>query len=244
MILDRADLGKSFLFHIAVLCSIALITYYRYKFSNPMEIPEAIQVDLVGLPDQLKSQETPMDISKKAEPEAQEPTKEEQEKDEVKVPTKDKLHDAMDAIKRFKAMEKIKEKKEPPKNAKTSEETKGTNARQLLKGNFITVGNSATGVVMQAGSVEQFGAAIIQEVKRYWELPSHLMESNYKAVAVIYISEDGRKLNAYIVKGSGNKEFDDYVSQALNQVEFLPVPPEELKEKVKKDGVTLRFPLR
>src|SRR5690606_27044190 len=110
---------KSVSIHISIVIGFFVFQYLP-TLSDPLVIPEAIHVDLVGLPDLVKSERQEVDFSApvKEQPKKEDVTPKIAEKPDIKVPTKeDTLKDAMEAIKQFREEAKKKPKNEV-KNSK------------------------------------------------------------------------------------------------------------------------------
>ncbi len=243
-------LGKevvySFGLHIAVL--IVLLFEAVIVPRDPLEIHNAIRVDVVGLPEKMNDQP----LLPKAEEKAPAP-----EPKKTKLPPKEAAHEAtkpmaptlpspkakkidleksqrqaLNQIKSMQALEKIKSQLKETKE----KEQKGT----LVKGNQVNEGNSLTG--LEKIEYDRYFDELKGKILAQWNIPQWLADANLKAQVQVLIDERGYVIKKIFRRSSGNTVFDDSVIAAIDSSSPLPVPPKRLQGGLSTRGVVLNFP--
>ena len=226
-----------------------------FPSSKPLEIPQTLRVDLVGLPD-LKKNEMPVALPSRPE-EKDEPEAAPQEttppppaaKDEMIVPSKkkekaveapvkpkeiDRKAQMAQTLKRMKTLERLKESEE---KSEKSEET-----ATLIKGNKVSPGNSLSGEAKEALEVGYY-EKVKDALTENWSLPPWLAKQELSAQVVIQVDAAGQLQGMRFLKSSGNAQFDNSVKATIRQSLPFPHPPKNLIDTVGGKGIVLGFPL-
>jgi TonB family protein len=229
---------------------------------NPELFVPTVQIDMVALPDLVKSQkeqildktlpvkDEPAPKEKPAEKVAEKEPEKTKPKDEPK-PDEMTLKRERDAAAK-KALERLREEmKKAQKDAekkkleeladKRKENQKRFEEafRNALKGNQVNEGTSTSGV--SEATKNAYIGMIQQTIRSNWGLPAWLQNRGLSAAVVIQIDGRGNVVGFRFTKPSGNDTFDEYVKSAVQQSTFAP-PPEEMARTVR-SGVGVRFPL-
>lgn len=222
-----------------------------------------VQVDMVALPDQVKSQTE--QVLDKSLPVKEEPAPKEKavEKTAEKEPDKPKVVDAPKpdemSLKRDrdaaakKALERLREEmKKSQKDAqkkkleeladqrKENQKRFEEAFRNALKGNQVNEGTSTSGVT--EATKNAYIGVIQQTIRNNWGLPPYLQGRGLSAAVVVQINSGGAVVGFRFTKTSGSDAFDDYVKSAVQQSSPFPAPPEEMARTVR-NGIGVRFPL-
>lgn len=210
------------------------------------DLPPAVRVDLVGLPDKIQTLAPP--AAKPAEsapsPVAQKPTPTKplpQKKDDaIKLSaSKDKAKAALDKIKSMSALDRLKAE-ERAEAEKARLDALAAQARAAkIKGNIISPGTSLTGV--DRLEHEQYTAAIDQHIKPHWQLPEWLARKGYKAVVQVRIDGRGQLISRALVRSSGNPDFDQSVLGTVDRSAPLPPPPGKFVAIAAVQGIFVEF---
>jgi TonB family protein len=242
----------------------ALLLIGKFFGPPPTELLQpSVQIDMVALPDLVKSQNNPaLDKTlpvkeappppppppkeEEAEP-APEPVKPNREKELALKREKEAESDAKKALDRLKAQKKKEEKAEQKRreelvnqreqDLKRFEET----YRSALKGNQMNQGTSATGAMQE--TMNAYAGHIRERLHGNWALPSWLQGKGLRAVVRMYIDGRGNILRYQFTLSSGNDAFDSYVKETVkNSSPFAP-PPEEMARGLRNSGLEVQFPL-
>lgn len=245
----------SFAVHIAMVC----LFFVRMTFfiPEPIDLSQAIRVDMVGLPDKMAGQLPPKieNILKEKEPPKpvepppkEEPVKKEEVKKEPVLPKKEvKVDTEAVNLKKVKAtqksaLEKLKAQSaiEKIKQDMQNEEARKAAVAAVVKGRVISAGTSLTGLdkIQADGYLQTLDA----HIKQYWALPQWLMNKPYKARVLVKFDMTGKIISKQLAQSSGVQAYDDYCLQAIEQAEPFPKFSEKFSEKYKVDGVLIGFP--
>lgn len=207
-------------------------------FNEPsLDLSQAIQVDMVGLPDKTT---TPADLNKLPDkntlPEKKETLPDKEIKKEIVEPnsinlkkSKSKQKEAFEKLKKLSAIEKIKQE------VKTEAVNKA-----IAKGRVVSAGTSLTGLdKLEANAYLQ---SLDQQVKKHWVLPQWLINKPLKARVHVRFDVSGKIISKVIMTSSGEPSYDDYCLQAVDQASPFPPVPEKFSEKFSVDGVVIGFP--
>jgi colicin import membrane protein len=246
----------SFIVHILLVAGFSL----KLSFSKPpIDISQAIRVDMVGLPDKVNPNQLPPKIEnilKEKEPpkpaveeEKPEPPKPPEKKEKTLPPKKvePKVDTESINLKKVKAtqknaLEKLKAQSaiEKIKQDMQNEAARKAAVAAVVKGRVISAGTSLTGLdKLQSDTYLQ---TLDAHIKQYWVLPQWLMNKPYKARVLVKFDENGRILSKQIASSSGVQAYDDYCLQSITQAEPFPKFSEKFAEKYKVDGVLIGFP--
>lgn len=210
---------------------------------------EFIQVDVVGLPDQLISQQNDIDTSL---PDSAKPTQVAPPLETTKADTEDPdvmadLEAKAKAEKeRLAKEEKEKARKERERALKELEaEAKRQAAlkalaegatRGRLKGNILSKGTSTKGAIGTAK--DRYISLIAQKVKQNFNVYSWQKQRGLVSVVYVKVGSNGRLLEKRVVRSSKDPLFDSAVLQAVVDAQPLPVPDDA---SVLKEGITIEF---
>lgn len=242
--------GRSLRVSLLVHGALFLLIFIRILTAPdiPLEIRNAIRVDVVGLPDKLQELPDPAPSvaptpsptpGEKVEP-VKLPTKEAPKVQESK-PTVDLKATKKDLSKsQKKAMERLRAMEALSKIKGEVLEERQKAAKAALKGAELAKGNALTGL----GKIEykRYYGLIETHLHQNWKLPQWLLESNLKAQAIVKIDSVGNVTFKKIVKSSGNSIFDAEVLEAIEKSSPFPPPPEGLQSLVSLGGVVFNFP--
>ena len=242
----------SFAVH-AIIVSIFVLQVV-FLSQSPIDISQAIRVDMVGLPDKLKPNEMPAKVEQILKEKAVleekfiEPTKPAEEKKllpkkEIKTDsdsinlkkTKQKQKLAVEKLKAQSAIEKMRQETLDEERLK-----KKTAAAVPIKGRVISAGSALSGLDRLQN--DNYLLTLDAHIKQYWVLPQWLRNKPYKARVLVKFDGGGRILSSQIVQSSGQSAYDEYCLQAIEQASPFPKFSEKFSEKYSKDGVVFGFP--
>jgi TolA protein len=223
---------------------------------------EFIQVDVVALPDQLLGQQDNLDtslpISDKAAPPAkvEEPVAAPEVKGEEKGKSEEDImaeaqakRDAETAAKkRVEAEKKDKEKqqKEREKALKEIEadarreaalkDLADKGARGKLKGNVLSKGTSAKGLIGTAK--DRYISLIAQRVKTHFNIYPWQKKRGLVGVVFLKVTPQGKLKERRILRPSKDPLFDSALLQAVEDSVPFPIPDDD---SVLREGITIEF---
>ena len=226
------------------------------KKTNPMEVYQNfIQVDMVGLPDELISQRTDVDPTAPiVENAAQAPEKteaaikedadamhmaEEKAKEEkAKAAKKDADEKAekkakIEKEKALRQMEKEAAKEAALKGLKEAGSQKG---RKAISGNLKSQGTAMSGAVGTAK--DRYSALVAMKIREHFSVYQWQKKKGISAVVQIEINSKGFVTAKRLMKASGVSVYDAAVLQAVQESQPLPVPDDM---SLVSDGITLEF---
>jgi outer membrane biosynthesis protein TonB len=223
----------------------------------------SVQIDMVALPDLVKSQEArPLDPTLPVKDAPPPPPKEEvmakpEPKPEPK-PRPDEMalekakekkaeNDAKKALERLKA-ERQKEQRAEDKRReelvnKREEDLKRFEEayRSAIKGNQTNQGTSSTGSLQE--TVNAYAGHIRERLHGNWALPVWLQDKGLRAVVRMYIDGRGNIVRYQFTAVSGNDAFDNYVKGTVQRSSPFAPPPEEMAKGLRNSGLEVQFPL-
>lgn len=204
--------------------------------SEPLEIRNAIRVDVVDLPDKIVENATtapkpvPQVEVKKPDPVVK-PVPE-KKPEVVKENAKDLQKKALEKLKALDAIDKFKKE--------TAEQEKPKAKPTTFKGNAINTGDSLTG--LEKVQFDSYFGALRTHLNQHWSIPQWLERADLRAQALVVLDESGLVTKREILKTSGNDIFDGHVLDAIDKSSPFPVPPERLKGIMSMRGIVLNFP--
>jgi TonB family protein len=106
-----------------------------------------------------------------------------------------------------------------------------------------SVGGGGTGDVSTSGILANYIALIRSRILRVWTLPGGLPEGFLeKTIKVqIFIGSDGQIVNQVLVEPSGFEPLDRSCQSAVLKANPLPAPPALLQDKLRAEGMVIRF---
>lgn len=244
---------------ISVIVHVLIVSTFFIEFTffskPPIDLSQAIRVDMVGLPDKVTSNQLPakvQNILKEKEPPKpvvetpkEEPTKPEKKvlppKQQVKVDTeainlkkvKATQKSALEKLKAQSAIEKLKQEMQ-------NEEARKAAVAAVVKGRVISAGTALTG--LDKVQADDYLQTLDSHIKQYWTLPQWLINKPYKARVLVKFDSSGKIISKHIVQSSGVQAYDDYCLQSVADAEPFPKFAEKFSEKYKTDGVLIGFP--
>jgi colicin import membrane protein len=234
----QEDQFKNF-FLLSLALHLLIVLLYALKIvifpSQIITIPDAIRVDIVGLPDKIqappqaqpKAQATPVTIPDKKK----ESTNLSKPKD-LKVAQQK----AMAALKQKEALESLKnfdtKPQETPTNLKPNQ--------PQYKGNAIATGNSFTGISSLVA--QEYWSQIKRHAQNFWSLPEWLAKQPLKASILVRLDSSGRVTQTEIYKSSGNQAFDMAALSSIEAASPFPVPPDKIRDTIAQSWIILNLP--
>lgn len=218
--------------------------------SHALLLQPTIHVDLVALPDQVKTQDTSVDTSLPVSDKAPLPQETPKAKDEPPPVVKAQKspeeisRDAKKALKNLKSeVEKLREAKREAQIEQEKERIKALEekSRRALRGNQVNKGTSASGVMEE--TLNAYAGHVTERLRSNWALPTWLQSRNLRAVVRIYINQQGQIVNFSFRQGSGNEAFDNYVKAAVERSNPFAPPPAEMARQLQSGGMEVSFPL-
>lgn len=240
---------RSLAVHSALVIFI-LVESIFFVSKRPTIVP-TLRVDLVGLPSKNQARPSadhsgenkkpePKVAQKQPEPEKPQPKtkpepkppKEEMAEIGRKPDPRKKMKAALD---RIRALEKIHQSQ-----AAAEKKTAHQNA-EPIRGNFISKGNSLSGEAREGEA--QYLEIVRDQLQENWALPTWLAKTEYAAQVRIFIDRTGRLSRYAFVRSSGNPQFDEAVKRCISDSQQFPAPPENVRNSVYLEGITVGFPL-
>ncbi|NBX75272.1 MAG: cell envelope integrity protein TolA [Proteobacteria bacterium] len=202
-----------------------------------------VQVDVVGLPDQLINEKINPLLPEVAKPETstQKPV-------EAKTAPKDVMEDALTKMKKEKTSEKRKEKEQEQALREALEEAKreqalkglqsksGTTGRGKIKGNMLSEGTSSSGIVGTAK--DKYVGVLTESIKQQFNIFSWQQKKGLMAEVKLMLLPNGRVKWRKIVKPSRDILYDSAVLQAIDDAQPFPVPEDR---GLLEDEITINF---
>jgi len=249
----------SFILHVVL--GIFSVTRAFLSPSEPLQLQDAIRVDIVGLPQKIVPDE-PLP----PEPAAAAPTKPEPvaaptpppppppkpegpkfvEKPKPEKPAPDHKKSQANALNRLREMDAFAklekaaaERKAAEARAKAEADAKAR-AAQPIAGHQITSGNSLTGISRL--DYDRYGAELKAHVLSNWAVPAWLAEADLSARVRVWLDDGGHVTKKQITRSSGNDVFDAAALDAVTKSDPFPRPPVNLRGVLAAEGFTLGLP--
>jgi outer membrane biosynthesis protein TonB len=271
---EENDLPRGLVYSLLAHGSLILLVMLKSLIfpSNPTPLIPTLRVDIVGLPDQLKSEKggTPPPPSKElqdalaqAEKAAKElqldtPPVKPRKPDPVPEPvTKNEMAIKNKTEKKSPTSEKGDSKKRQEKMtsaitrlkalqkiaSETSENAPSPEAGGVaLKGNKISKGHSQAGEFTE-NSESGYLERLRDRLSDRWSLPVWVARKNLSAQAQVWIDRRGQLIRFEFKRTSGNPQFDEAVKSTILSSQPFPAPPRELTGSLESNGILVGFPL-
>lgn len=245
----------SLLFHAAFFAAMFI---YSQKIAHQTDLNKdfnmklvqaSVRVDVVAMPKmtfkELRDMETLPPVEEAA-PAAQK----EEAKDiggaEDKVFEKEtKKVSFTDLISKYNKPKVEDKKKNTKENANGINDRIKNSLKQLvISGNKLKSGTALTG--SKGGIGEEAGAylgSLPEHVRPLWKLPSFLLSKDLKCRIRVFLSANGKVLNAVVLESSGDSEYDKRSLDAVRASSPFPKLPPELVASGTKGEIVLGFPL-
>ncbi len=243
----------SLVIHVAIFLGLTIkATFFT---DAPMQLENAIRVDLVGMPDKVpeippapapepaappkapempKKETLPPPVVPKPEPVKQAPKT--KEPDAINLDkTKSKQKQALEKLKQMEALEAIQKDLESEHKKKAAQAAKDVK----YKGNVLNAGTELTGInKLQA---DNYTNDVYKHMKNYWEIPQYIKNNGLSTLVLVRFDEAGNILSKSIVKSSGNQAFDEIVLTAIQNSSPVPPPPGKFAKIASVEGFLFRF---
>lgn len=234
---DANDLFRQFLM-ISAMAHVSILLVWGLKSfiwpGSVIKVPNAIRVDLVGLP------EKPQKIKPKPKPKAKPKPEKAKAKPKVKKDTNQSdQKKALEKLQQLSAIDRIKQQA----NQKLEDEAPSEDVKPETpeyKGNLVTSGNSFTG--LSGLAAQEYWSLLKVHLQNYWALPEWLANAPLSASVVVMIEASGHVARFEIYSSSGNEAFDDAALAAIEAASPFPVPPERLRDTISKNWMVFNFP--
>ena len=226
----QAGLWISLFLHACLVASLLIGARHMADTNKLTPILPTLRVDLVGLPDQLKSEMVaPAPYVPQKEQAAPAPALKAERKplpivpkEVMKLPstkvqpvtksqplTKDRSKRMKNALERIKALSKI------------QEESNDTPS-QAVKGNQVSRGSSMSANA-QTSTAPNYAEHVRDRLQNFWALPPWLARQNLAAQVELEINSAGMVSRVQFLRSSGNLQFDNEVKKTIqNSQPFHP----------------------
>lgn len=242
------------------LAALSLLGNLVFPSTAEVFLP-SVQIDMVALPDLVKSQNQPIldktlpvkDAPPPPEPPQKTAEKEPEPRDNAKDDRMSIEREKQAAIDAKKALERLrnqvkKTQAEEVERARREllEKRQADLARfkeayrSVVKGNQVNEGTSMTGV--SAETRNAYIGMIQEKIRSNWALPAFLQGRGLTANAIVQLDGSGRVIGFRLTKSSGNETFDEYVTTAVQRSSPFAPPPEEMSRTLR-NGFQVNFPL-
>ncbi len=226
--------------------AIASVIFLRAAFvpEQPIEIRNAIKVDIVGLPEKMDEPSLPLSQTKETLATADKekaplaPIKESKVETptlpDPKGPKKDLAKSqkrALEELKRRAALDRIREQLAKGKSQEPA---------RLVRGNQISPGNALSGLDKIA--YDRYFDELREKMRANFSLPQWLADAGYKAQIQVLIDERGLIVKKILISSSGNEVFDAKAIEAVDASAPLPAPPQRLQGLLSTSGIIFGFP--
>lgn len=238
------EIQLSIVLHFLIFTFLAIRTVF---FPSDLDLIEnAVQVDMVALPDKIDPHPLaglPPDTPA-ANPQPEAPKPEEKKQDlpaketpkplvkDLKAPEvkkdleavkleKDKStqKQALAKLKQMDAFEKLEKQLETEKKHQAATAA----AQAAVKGNILSPGTELKGInQLQA---DQYRGAVQRHMKSHWEIPHYIRKNNLVTEVLVKFDSNGLILSKEILNSSGNADYDEAVMAAIEKSSPVPAPP-------------------
>jgi colicin import membrane protein len=116
----------------------------------------------------------------------------------------------------------------------------------VIEGNKISKGSALTGDYSdeEISDFSIYVQSLPEVIRKYWKLPSYLMNQGLKCRIRIFLSTKGQLLKLEVQESSGQVEFDARAEDAIKKAApYFPTPAETVSNRVASSGIILGFPL-
>jgi colicin import membrane protein len=260
--IPKTALIGSLIFHLTLLLAFVTVKVldhfgiHLFK-PHPLEIYQNyIQVDVVGLPDQLINEKKSVDptlptVDKpKAVPEPapkdvvkpEEPLKSaddimaEKKKAELKKKEEAKrVADEKEKKERDKALKKLQDEAKREAALKALARN-GKTGRNKLAGNMLSKGTGASGAIGTAS--DAYKALIYQRIKEHFNVYAWQRKKGLVSVVNFEILSNGRVRQKKVIKSSVDPLYNSAVLQAIDEAQPFPLPEDK---SILNSGITIEF---
>ena len=233
---------------------------------NPIVIPPALRVDIVGLPDVLKKDLIKVPTAPAPDKPAPEEAKPHETIKELKplppvketvkqkpAPPPKEMAEPDEMVLKPRETTKTREKKmksaldriralEKIKDDLKGETKKTKPSGMVVKGNQISKGSSLSPDARES-AIASYYDTIRDRLQSNWALPVWLARQKLSAQINLKLDGAGRVSGLQITRASGNAQFDEAVRRAVQQSSPFPPPPADIAGSIAASGVQVGFPL-
>lgn len=252
---DLSGFTLSFILHLLLIVGVYIQSRVFPELLSPTRKlpPPSLKVDLVALPDHLKSenpvfsQKPPLNTMEQIQKqlkEAQNKVKQakvpvlpvakpgemvqkpSQKQAEAPLSKTERANRIKNALARIKALNKISDEPAAP----------------IIKGNKLSKGASSDENAVLSDETNYYDQ-LREHLRENWTLPAWLARQNFSARAILYIDERGKLVTYKMTKLSGNDAFDESVKRTIKESEPFPKPTKASEIRSLSNGIEVRFPL-
>lgn len=253
---NNKEIVFSFLAHLVFFAIFYLQGFFNNneKFKLQDLETQSIRVDMVALPDKMKTDISPTVTQVEPSQELTTETTAEEKPTETKIENsksvevdnnsvflkkenskkqvaKTKQSKALEKLKKQSALDKIKSELQ----AESIQKVKNQN----IKGNQVSKGNALTG--LSRLTAESYSQSIKSIIRSNWALPNYLKNKNLSTIIDLRIDASGYVISKEIYRSSGNTTFDDLVISTIERSNPLPKPPDEVSQYFLSQGYRIEF---
>lgn len=244
------SLSRNIAISIGLHAGVLILIFFQAVLmpGEPIELRNAIRVDVVGLPEKMKEEPVlhpPPTETKAPEPKAKLPPKEEKAPPAVKlkgpempnpkakkIDTAKAQREALNKLKAQSALEDI--KKSLAKEQETQQKS------TLVKGNKPIEGSDLTG--LHQIDFNRYLKEVEGIIRSRWSIPEWMADAKLRAQVLVQIDERGFIVKKAFQRSSGNVVFDNSVMGAIEASSPLPPPPKRLQGVLESNGIIFNFP--
>lgn len=189
-----------------------------------------IQVDVVGLPDEIISDKT-----NPLMPEVVEPEKALKEEPKTTAPAPDVMDEInqkkkaaqakKDRAAQEKAMKKALDEARRDQAMKSLKSSQGKAGRGKIKGNIVSAGTSATGAI--GTPKDRYHGILTESIKQHFNIYSWQQKRGLVAQVKLKLGMNGRVKIRQIVLPSRDPLYDAAVLQAIDEAQPFPLPDDK-----------------
>jgi colicin import membrane protein len=216
-------------------------------------IKSSVRVDLVSMPKfTLKELEAIQDLPHVEETVTKEVVEKAPEVTDEKDVTFKTKATSFDDFLNSQSNKKLKLKKKVEVKIKVKKENPlfGINKKELEKiihaGNKISKGIALTGdsdADIKKVESEKYITGLISRIKRYWKLPSYLIDEDLNCAIRVFLKKNGNIIKLSIFESSGVKEYDEKALDAIKKAGPYDPLVEQIADRGARGDFVVGFPL-
>jgi len=251
--IPKSAIVFSLLLHLGLVGLLSLfssksITEWLSEFigleRHSIEVQSFVQVDVVGLPDQLVREkinpllpEISNSETKPIKPNTESKVSDPEIMTEKNSKKPDLEKEKLDRKKQQeRALKEAREEAQREQALKDLQNSTGTKGRGKLKGNMLSQGTSSTGVVGTAK--DKYVGILTESIKQQFNVFSWQQKKGLVAEVKLMLLANGRVKWRKIVKPSRDVLYDSAVLQAIDDAQPFPIPEDR---SLIQDEITINF---
>ena len=206
-------------------------------FNRKTAIVPSLKVDIVALPDKIKSKRARPKVKKQAQ--VKKPKPKVQKKPKPKPKPKQVLNTPAKPKPKPKPTPKPKQQEPQKVSSKPEtelEKTEASKPKEKIKGNQVSKGVQDGPSQEEQIAINAYLIEIIDTIKSNWNLPKYLTETTLYAQVEVRINSSGKLVEKTLIQSSQNSLFDSKVLKAIEASAPFDPPP-EIVQKIIKDGL-------